>query len=212
MIDAEAKRIDRSSGRTSTSLKPSDKSLMPEGFEKQLKEPEIVDLLEFLTHKGKYLPLPLDKVATVVSTRGMFFGARSRRPSGWSSPTGSRRRSTACRSYLVDPQRRQDGERGAAATAPTGKIPPTMPKSVSLPVQHRRPRRSTSSAGVSRLGLAARAKGYRQSLIVRLHYKDGKSEDHELKNGEHIRRLHPSRGRARLEVRLRPGRTSRYAT
>ena len=46
---------------------------MPEGFEKQLKEPEIVDLLEFLTQKGKFLPLPLDKVATAVSTQGMFF-------------------------------------------------------------------------------------------------------------------------------------------
>ena len=39
-------------------------------LEKQLKEPEIVDLLEFLTHKGKYLPLPLDRIATVVSTNG----------------------------------------------------------------------------------------------------------------------------------------------
>ena len=46
---------------------------MPEGFEKVMKPEELTDLLEFLTQKGKYVPLPLDKVATIVSTKGMFF-------------------------------------------------------------------------------------------------------------------------------------------
>jgi hypothetical protein len=54
-------------------LVASSKSLMPDGFEKQLNRKELTDLLEFLTQRGKYLPLPLDKVATVVSTRGMFY-------------------------------------------------------------------------------------------------------------------------------------------
>ena len=49
------------------------KSLMPEGFEKQVKPDEIKDLLEFLTQRGKYLPLDLRKVATIASDRGMFF-------------------------------------------------------------------------------------------------------------------------------------------
>src|SRR5690606_14701026 len=48
-------------------------SLMPEGFEQQVPEQGILDLLAFLTQRGKYLPLPLGKAATVVSTRGMFF-------------------------------------------------------------------------------------------------------------------------------------------
>ena len=39
----------------------------------KLKEAELIDLLEFLTQKGKYVPLPLDKVATIVSTQGMFY-------------------------------------------------------------------------------------------------------------------------------------------
>ena len=46
---------------------------MPEGFEKQVNAEELTDLLEFLTQRGKYLPIPLDKVATVVSTKGMFY-------------------------------------------------------------------------------------------------------------------------------------------
>src|SRR6185312_15828597 len=57
------------------SLKETDKSLMPEGFEKLMKPAEFADLLEFLTQKGKFVPLPLDKVATVVSTKDMFFDA-----------------------------------------------------------------------------------------------------------------------------------------
>src|SRR5262249_51980169 len=54
-------------------LVASPKSLMPDGFEKQLSRQELTDLLEFLAQRGKYLPLPLTKVATAVSTRGMFY-------------------------------------------------------------------------------------------------------------------------------------------
>src|SRR5262249_16712487 len=39
----------------------SNKSLMPDGFEKQLTRKDLTDLLEFLTQKGKYLSLVLDK-------------------------------------------------------------------------------------------------------------------------------------------------------
>src|SRR5204863_5180701 len=53
-------------------LLASPKSLMPDGFEKEIRPEEFVDLLEFLTHHGKYLPIPLAKVATVASVRGMF--------------------------------------------------------------------------------------------------------------------------------------------
>ena len=50
----------------------SKKSLMPEGFEKQVSPAELNDLLAFLTRRGKYRPLDLSKAATIVSTRGMF--------------------------------------------------------------------------------------------------------------------------------------------
>ena len=54
-------------------METSPKSLMPEGFEKQIPAESFADLLEFLTQKGKYLPLDLRKVATAVSTKGMFY-------------------------------------------------------------------------------------------------------------------------------------------
>src|SRR5205085_6230128 len=53
------------------------KSLMPDGFEKQLSRKDLTDLLELLTQRGKYLPLPIDRIATAVSTRGMFYDEAS---------------------------------------------------------------------------------------------------------------------------------------
>src|SRR5262249_7575169 len=44
-------------------LVASKKSLMPEGFEKQITPESLADLLEFLTQRGKYMPLDLRKVA-----------------------------------------------------------------------------------------------------------------------------------------------------
>src|SRR5262245_55998570 len=72
LIDAQAKRLVVLRDDIDT-LTQGVKSLMPEGFEKTMNQDELVDLLAFLTKRGKYLPLPLDKAATVVSTKGMFF-------------------------------------------------------------------------------------------------------------------------------------------
>src|SRR5262249_35348521 len=54
-------------------LNVSPKSRMPEGFEKDITKDQMVDLLESVTQRGRFLPIPLDKVATAVSTRGMFY-------------------------------------------------------------------------------------------------------------------------------------------
>ena len=62
IIDGDAKRHALAK-EDIASMKETDKSLMPEGFEKVMKPEELIDLLEFLTQKGKYIPLPLDKVA-----------------------------------------------------------------------------------------------------------------------------------------------------
>src|SRR5262249_39480133 len=112
-------------------MRASTKSLMPDGFEKQLNRKELTDLLEFLTQRGKYLPLPLDKVATAVSTRGMFYSrdAKGERLvfADWKPKTFE-----DVPFHLVDPQ----GDRVANVVllyGPQGKIPPKMPKSVSLP-------------------------------------------------------------------------------
>ena len=51
------------------SLTGSTKSLMPDGFEKQLDRKQLTDLLEFLTQRQKYLPLALDKAATIATTK-----------------------------------------------------------------------------------------------------------------------------------------------
>ncbi len=71
LVDTEAKRhaIRRDEIE---SLTASTKSLMPEGFEKQLSVQQMTDLLEFLAQRGKFVPLPLAKAATIVSTNGMF--------------------------------------------------------------------------------------------------------------------------------------------
>ncbi len=72
IIDAQAKQL-VILRENIDETRASPKSLMPEGFEKQMTEAELTNLLEFLTQRGKYLPLPLTKVATAVSTRGMFY-------------------------------------------------------------------------------------------------------------------------------------------
>lgn len=158
------------------------KSLMPEGFEKQLKEPELIDLLEFLTQRGKFLPLSLAKVASAVSTRGMFFSEDAQVErlvfKDWGPQTFD-----GVPFHLVDPQ----GDRVPNAIlfyGPQGKIPPKMPKSVSLPCNT--PAKAIHFlSGVSGWGYPYSEKGT-VSLIVRLHYAGGKTEDHALKNGEHF--------------------------
>jgi hypothetical protein len=67
---------------------------------------------------------------------------------------------------------------------PQGKIPPKMPKSVMVPCNA--PAKAIHLlSGVSGWGFPGGEKGS-VSLIVRLHYADGKTEDHALKNGDHF--------------------------
>jgi putative heme-binding domain-containing protein len=158
------------------------KSLMPDGFEKQISRKELTDLLEFLTKPGKYLPLSLEKVATVVSTRGMFNGPESQAErlvfDDWKPKTFE-----GVPFHLVDPQ----GDRVPNVimlNGPQGQIPPKMPKSVSLPCNV--PAKAIHFlSGVSGWGSPLGEKGS-VSMIIRLHYDDGKTEDHALKNGEHF--------------------------
>jgi hypothetical protein len=155
---------------------------MPEGFEKQLSRDDLVNLLEFLSRPGKFLPLPLDRVATAVSTRGMFYreDAVAERLvfADWGPKTFQ-----GVPFRLVDPH----GDRVANAVllyGPQGKLPPRMPRSVSLPCNA--PARAVHLlSGVSGWGYPLGEKGS-VSLIVRLRYEDGQTEDHALKNGEHF--------------------------
>ncbi|HET6422286.1 MAG TPA: PVC-type heme-binding CxxCH protein [Planctomycetaceae bacterium] len=178
IVDTEAKRhaIPR---EDIEQLVGSTKSLMPEGFEKQIKPDEFANLLEFLTARGKFMPLDLAKVANTVTTKGMFHGPGFDLEklvfTDWSTKTFE-----GVPFYLVDPQ----GERIPNAVmlhGSNGNIPPTMPKSVTLPV--RMPAKALHFlGGISGWGFPASEKGT-PSMTVRLHYVDGKTEDHVLRNG-----------------------------
>ncbi len=172
-------------------LLASKKSLMPEGFEKQVPPASIADLLAFLTKRGKYLPLDLRKAATIASDRGMFYekdGTTERMIfRDWSPKTFEGVPFT-----LIDPQ---DGKvpNVVLLHSTNGLIPPKMPRSVTLPC----------AAPVKRLHLLSGVSGWGSlgdpqrrpttSMIVRLHYEDGQTEDHALKDGvefaDYIRRI-----------------------
>jgi putative membrane-bound dehydrogenase-like protein len=163
-------------------LVATNKSLMPDGFEKQVSRKDLTDLLEFLTQRGKYLPLPLDKVATIVSTKGMFNSEDARVErlifSDWKPKTFE-----GVPFHLVDPQ----GDRTPNVVmlySSQGKLPPKMPKSVSLPC-NTAAKAIHLLSGISGWGYSYSEKGT-VSMIVRLHYTDGTTEDHALKNGEHF--------------------------
>ncbi len=188
LVDGEAKRhvvlredIDE--------MIASPKSLMPEGFEKQITEAEFADLLEYLTAKGKFVPLPLDKAATIVSTRGMFI-SKDADAERLIFPDWTPKIIDGIPFMLVDPQ----GDKVANVIllhSTSGSIPRDMPRAVSLPC-------NTEAKAIHLLsGVSGWGFPYGQeksvSLIVRLHYADGSTEDHPLRNGvefaDYIRRV-----------------------
>ena len=131
LLDAEGKRhvVLREDIDEMTASK---KSLMPEGFEKQITPAQLNDLLAFLTSRGKYLPLDLRKAATIVSTRGMFYDADSPVERlvfpDW-SPKIVRGRAVPAGRPAGQPR----PQRRSCSTGPHGEFPPRMPRSVELP-------------------------------------------------------------------------------
>ncbi len=206
LIDSEAKRhiVQREDIQN---LQASAKSLMPEGFEKQVKPEEIRDLLEFLTQRGQFVPIPLDKYATAISTRGMFYDENNQQErlifADWSPKTFEGIPFT-----LVDPQEAKQAN-VILLNGPEGRLPPTMPKSVTLPCNM--PAKAIHLlSGVSGWG-SPYSSEKSVSMIVRLHYADGQTEDHKLLNGEHfadyIRRVDVPGSKFAFDLR---GRQIRY--
>ncbi len=161
-------------------ISESKKSLMPEGFETTLKADGLRDVLEFLTQKGKYVPLDLRKVATIVTTKGMFISKDADEQrlifADWKPKTFA-----GVTFSLVDPQ----GDRVPNAVmlySPRSALVKTMPKSVTLPC-------NTSAkaihflSGVSGWGAQTERTNGSTSMIVHLVYEDGKTEDIPLKDG-----------------------------
>ena len=182
LIDAEGKthRVLRDEIEEFAASK---RSLMPEGFEKQVGPDGVADLLAFLTKRGKYLPIDLRSVATVVTTKGMFFASESPIERlifpDWSPKTFQ-----GVPFLLVDPQ----GDRVPNAIllhGPNGVLPPKMPRSVSFPVNA--PAKAIHFlSGISGWGATSPDDTPTTSMTVRLHYADGKVENHPLKNGIHF--------------------------
>lgn len=163
-------------------LDRSEKSLMPEGFESLMSEKELTDLLEFLADRGKFLPLPLEKVATVVSTQGMFNSRRSR-TERLILPDWKPRVVEGVPFQLVDPE----GDRNPNVIllhGTNGTIPPRMPRSVEIPCNSPA-RKIHFLGGVSGWGHPAFG-GKTPTVTVRLHLKGGDREDHVLRNGVHF--------------------------
>jgi putative heme-binding domain-containing protein len=163
-------------------LSASQKSVMPEGYEKQLSETQLADLLEFLTAKDRFLPISLDRYATAISTKPLF----TEQPNGpdqmifddWKPKTFD-----GVPFILTDP-RGQTTPNIIMLYGPCGPLPPKMPRSVTLPC-------NTAAKKIHLLsGVGGWSHPFDQrqsvSMIVRLHYEDGQSEDHELLNGVHF--------------------------
>ncbi|QDV88188.1 PVC-type heme-binding CxxCH protein [Planctomycetes bacterium TBK1r] len=163
-------------------LRMSTKSIMPEGFEKSISIESMTDLLEFLTQRGQFVPLPLDKFATAVSTKGLFSmsdnGPDRMVFSDWKPKTFK-----DVPFLLTDPLG-QTKPNIILLHGPNGPLPPKMPKSVSLPCN------SPAKAIHLLSGVGGWSFPYDRSktvsMIVRLHYAGGETEDHELVNGVHF--------------------------
>ncbi len=181
VIDSQARRTTLQRAQIKQSAVTT-RSLMPYDFEKRLDEGELVDLLAFLTHTGKYQPLPLEGVATSISTLGMFHSEDNLVErlvfSDWKPKWVD-----GVPFALVDP-RGQSRHNVVLLHGPHGTSPPRMPRSVSLPCG--KPVKTVHLlGGVCGWGYPFGKVGS-VSLIVRLHYQDGQMEDHPLKNGEHL--------------------------
>lgn len=163
-------------------LTASSKSLMPEGFEQQINETEMVDLLAFLSQRSRFIPLSLEKVATMNSTRGMFYSEQAEVERlifrDWSTKVHD-----GVPFHLIDP--RPEGSLNVVLFhGPQGQFPPHMPKQITLDCQT--PVKTLHLlSGVSGWGYPASPKGT-TSLLVRLHFQDGEKEEHALLNGEHF--------------------------
>jgi hypothetical protein len=181
IVDAQAKKhvVQRDDVEEFTG---SNKSLMPEGFEKQIPPTELSDLLTFLTQRGKYLPLSLAKVATAISTKGLFTAVDNPVErlvfDDWKPKTFQ-----GVPFHLVDPQ----GDRVpnlVLLQGPKDSLTGQLPKSVRVPY----------SGPAKAIHLLSGVGGWchpyhsekQATLIVRLHYADKTSADFPLLNGVHF--------------------------
>lgn len=181
LIDSEAKEINLAREDVDEIIS-SRKSVMPDGFEEQINKQELTDLLEFLTDKGRFVPIPIDRLATAISTKGLFSN-NDQGPDRMIFPDWKPKGFEGIPFVLTDPQGKSKPNI-ILLNGPFGDLPPQMPKSVSMPF-------NTAAAKIHLLsGVGGWSFPYSReesvSMIVRLHYADGEEEDHELINGVHF--------------------------
>lgn len=130
-----------------------------------------------------FAPIKLNDYATIVSTKGMFFAEESGVErlifKDWSKKTVD-----GVPFELVDPKG-DKVKNVIMLNGPQGRTPPTMPRSVSLPCRHSA-RAVHFLSGVSGWGAKSPRDQGPVSMIVRLHYADGVTEDHSLYDGQHF--------------------------
>lgn len=163
-------------------LLPSKKSVMPEGLEQTIKDQAMVDLLEYLTQAGQYVPLGLDAVANVVTTTGMFYD-RNNTAERLVLPEWGMQQFEGVPFSLIDPQGAKKSN-AIMLHGPVGPFAPKLARTVEV-------RCRTAAKEIHILGgiggwAAQQAGDAGVSMIVRLRYADGQSEDHPLINGQHI--------------------------
>ncbi|MDP1560278.1 MAG: c-type cytochrome, partial [Pirellulaceae bacterium] len=158
-------------------------SLMPEGFEKELNIEQMTDLLQFLTARGQFVSLDLSKVATSPSDRGMFYNrdAEGERLvfDKWGTQTFQ-----GVPFQVVDPQDGKVNNAIILGGGPRGSLTSNYPKEIALPCNGKA-KSIHFLSGVSGWGFPYAA-DVSVSMIVRLEYEDGQTEDHPLNNGEHF--------------------------
>jgi putative membrane-bound dehydrogenase-like protein len=166
-------------------LSRSGKSVMPEGFEKQLSCTELGDLLEFLGERSQFVPLDLRRVATASSANGLIGWPDSESESLAFADWGTKQ-FAGVPFYPINPQ---DGRVLNVVMLRSGRrrFSRETPKSVEL--QCRMPAKAIHMlSGVSVRGFPMTKAGS-VSMIVRLRYADGVQEEHPLLNGVHFASL-----------------------
>ncbi len=160
----------------------SNSSIMPEGFEKSIQVAAMTDLLEFLTRRGKFVPIDISKAATLPSDRSLFSNSDNA-AERLIFPDWKLKTFAGVPFHLIDP-RGGTVPNTIVLYGPIGRISRTMPRSVSLPVG------GPAKAIHFLSGVAGWGHPYGTpraiAMIVRLHYEVGDPEDHNLINGKHF--------------------------
>jgi hypothetical protein len=181
LFDAEGKS--KSVLREDTeALTMSHKSLMPEGFENSIDPSAMTDLLEFLTTRQRFVPIPLDRYATAISTKGLFTSSDDG-PDRMVFEDWTPKSHGDIPYHLTDPQNKTQPNI-ILLHSPLGTLPPKMPKSVQL----------RCNVPATAIHLLSGVGGWNYpfekkrivSMVVRVHFANGEYDDFEMINGVHF--------------------------